>query len=212
MPSASQDDPLARRRLFYRRAALAPVCLLLVAALQAGRVAFCHQSAWKGGGFGMFSTVDTPQSRFLRIHLQTPQGRVPVEVPSRWKHLASELCTAPSASRIEELAERLAQETWIDEAQRWAGIATRIAQSDPQTIDPSLLRNRDTTPAAPLPPRAGARSAVVAAGSIDARREQHDAIAVERVDVELWRYTYDRLTRRVVATRWLAAQAAPETP
>jgi hypothetical protein len=60
----------------------APVVLILIACLQLHLVHNGDLSRWKGGGFGMFSTLDSPSARFLRISLITPDGEFPVVVPS----------------------------------------------------------------------------------------------------------------------------------
>ncbi len=46
----------------------APVLLLIaIALLQVGRAHFGHLVAWKGGGFGMFATIDAPDFREVRL-------------------------------------------------------------------------------------------------------------------------------------------------
>ena len=80
----------------YRlRLALAPLCLCLVALLQLARVHWYEQTPWKGGGFGMFSTVDTRGARFLRLFLVHDDERLSIDVPSPMKKLSRELRAAP---------------------------------------------------------------------------------------------------------------------
>ena len=52
-----------------QRGLLPPLLLVLVAASQAFCVTQGKLSPWKGGGFGMFSTVDSPPSRRLSVQL-----------------------------------------------------------------------------------------------------------------------------------------------
>lgn len=100
------------RRHFWRRVAVAPVALCLVAGLHAVRVATYNQTPWKGGGFGMFSTVDGEASRFLRAYAVTPDGDLPIEIPERWQKRAWELRAAPTAEEATELAKKLAEMPW----------------------------------------------------------------------------------------------------
>jgi len=54
---------------------LPPLLLVLVAASQAFCVAQGKLSPWKGGGFGMFSTVDSPPGRRLAVQLTDVDGK-----------------------------------------------------------------------------------------------------------------------------------------
>jgi len=36
---------------------------------------------WKGGGFGMFSTIDKPSDRIVSIYLNTDEDKVAIELP-----------------------------------------------------------------------------------------------------------------------------------
>ncbi len=59
---------LLRRK--YLTAFGVPILLVLVALSQFGRAAMQDISPWKGGGFGMFSTVDRPSGRTLALYLE----------------------------------------------------------------------------------------------------------------------------------------------
>jgi hypothetical protein len=198
--------------LFWRRVALAPICLLLVAGLHVARVAWCGQSAWKGGGFGMFSTVDAPNARFVRAYLVRGQHRVAISVPDKLSKVQSELRTAPSQTRLDELATELARQSWIDEDARWQTIAGKLpSQTADSPLAAALLRNRrgqESQP--PTPAIAGSKSNIVAAGSIDQRRERGDLLAIDGVVIELWRYEYDA-PANVLRARLLLTAAADST-
>ena len=60
---------------------LAPGLLVLVACVQLTLVRTSDLTAWKGGGFGMFSTYDAPTSRALRLVLLTEEGEAVVAFP-----------------------------------------------------------------------------------------------------------------------------------
>ena len=111
MFSGLQLDAPARRH-FLRRAAIAPLCLCLVAGLHAVRVATCNQTPWKGGGFGMFSTVDSEAARFVRAFAVTEQGELPLVIPVPLEKRVWELRAAPTAAEAQALANKLAELAW----------------------------------------------------------------------------------------------------
>jgi hypothetical protein len=62
---------------------LVPLVLVAVAATQVVVASTTDLTAWRGGGFGMFSTIDAHSTRFLRVTVDTHDGRsVAVHVPS----------------------------------------------------------------------------------------------------------------------------------
>lgn len=109
----------------------APLLLVAVAALQI-HLAHAHRlSPWKGGGFGMFATVDVAGLRYIRAYLLTQEGEVPIRVrrdgarirgPAR---LASIAATMPTAARLDALADALLRDRQY---------------ADPESIDFSAVR------------------------------------------------------------------------
>jgi hypothetical protein len=95
------------------RALAAPMVLLVVLASHVSLRSSADLTPWKGGGFGMFSTIDSPASRIVRIELDTDVGPVPVAVPSALRDLAGEVRTAPSQGRLEHLARAMAAQWWV---------------------------------------------------------------------------------------------------
>ena len=88
---------------------LAPVALLLGVAFQRYSVEVYDQSAWSGGGFGMFSTVDISDGRARRAYLLTDQGPALVTDATflpRW------LYTKPRPERMDVAAEALLKRSW----------------------------------------------------------------------------------------------------
>lgn len=104
------------------RAAVAPGVLLIVLASHVSLRASSDATPWKGGGFGMFSTIDSPGTRIVRVELQSDLGAVPVAVPDRLEDQVAGVRAAPSTGRLVRLGEALA-------AQRWA--VPRLAQDAP---------------------------------------------------------------------------------
>jgi hypothetical protein len=94
------------------RAAAAPLLLAVVVASHVSLRASADLTPWKGGGFGMFSTIDSPGTRIVRVELDSDLGRVPVAVPARFEDLATEVTAAPSTGRLVRLGEELASQLW----------------------------------------------------------------------------------------------------
>jgi hypothetical protein len=94
-----------------RLRSLVPVLLLVLVAAHQIRLARTGPlSPWKGGGFGMFSTSDSPASRRLRIVVHGEGGRREIEVPSRLVKLAAKAVTLPDPPRLRRLAAALVEE------------------------------------------------------------------------------------------------------
>ena len=89
-----------------------PVLLAIIALVHMARVRAYHQTPWKGGGFGMFSTIDKPSSRFFRCTLMTPDGNFPVTIPTSHQKLAERLKIAPSPGNLKKIGNHLLATSW----------------------------------------------------------------------------------------------------
>jgi len=86
-----------------------PAILLLIAAVQSYNVRYHDLTRWKGGGFGMFSTVDEPGRRIVRCYLVGEDGReVPLKLPPNLQRLVWEARSIPTPDRVSRLARELA--------------------------------------------------------------------------------------------------------
>jgi hypothetical protein len=92
---------------------IAPGLLCGIALVQLAFVQFSTLSPWKGGGFGMFSTVDSPGARFLRVYLVTSEGEIPVMIPESLSNKETELRTVGTQQLANEFAGTLANGTWV---------------------------------------------------------------------------------------------------
>jgi hypothetical protein len=100
-----------RPRLFVW---LAPGLLVAVAALQITAVSLSQLTPWKGGGFGMFSTVDSADARYVKVYVRTATGEWGGLWPPSEAEAIRRLQGAPTASELERLASRLSRSVWVD--------------------------------------------------------------------------------------------------
>lgn len=89
-----------------------PVILVILACTQLYNARFRFLTPWEGGGFGMFSTVDSLGNRLLRCTLITDRGDFPVEVPPAMYHLLRKSTSIPSPELLSEFARQLSQVAW----------------------------------------------------------------------------------------------------
>jgi hypothetical protein len=86
-----------------------PAALLIaVAGLQ---MTLAHRgglSAWKGGGFGMFSTLDGRPHRVVRIRIEAPDRSEELAVPPSLEHAAAGVEILPTAARLERFGHAIA--------------------------------------------------------------------------------------------------------
>lgn len=176
------------RELLNRRVWLAPICLCLVAALHLYRVSTAGQTPWKGGGFGMFSTFDAENARFVRAWLLTDQGARPIEIPSELEKRVAELRAAPNQEGLDELARRLTQRTWYDPvAAREQFALTLKNEPTNQPLDGERLRALRETRIS-----SGSGTNVPTSGALIANKKserREPTIPFRAVRVELWKFT-----------------------
>jgi hypothetical protein len=93
---------------------IAPIALTVIAIQQVVITRVERLTPWKGGGFGMFSTVDSPGHRMTRAYLLIGGREVPVVLPrgDALERRLSQLKSWPSDSRLEALATALADRSW----------------------------------------------------------------------------------------------------
>src|SRR5262245_4992782 len=92
----------------------APGLLCAIAVLQITLVHTTRLTPWKGGGFGMFSTVDSLGARFVKIYVQTSDGAVATSVGALHTKLLRRLVAAPTEREARLLANDLVRGEWVD--------------------------------------------------------------------------------------------------
>jgi len=152
--------------------------MCLVAGLHLARVATCGQTQWKGGGFGMFSTVDSEAARFVRAFAITTEGELPLAIPQHLEKTVAELRAAPTQVKFDEVAKRLAAIHWRRADERLVREARRASA---ETISPVSL---------PLPVVGLDRSLE----AIPSSEPPDFALSVTAVRVECWRLRLESTT------------------
>ena len=84
--------------------ALPAILLVAVAAVQMTLATTAGLSPWKGGGFGMFASVDGLPFRWLRIYLTAPERSEELAVPPSLEDDARRVLTWPHERALDRLA------------------------------------------------------------------------------------------------------------
>lgn len=157
-------------------AAVVPLAALLIFANQLYRVSQFDLSPWKGGGFGMFSTIDKPSSRFLKIYVRVDGAYLPVALGSRFSAKASALRVEPSPAKLASLSKAIMAAPWVVTGQ-YRDVSPLLAGDGAKAPD---YRPVIAIRAGPL-------------------RPLETELTVDAVRLEVWRLTYDREQGRVQA-------------
>jgi hypothetical protein len=125
----------------------APVLLSALALTQSGESTLGTLTRWKGGGFGMFSTIDSIDSRFVKAYVLSDEGETPVSIPSDFSTDEVQIQTWPRESRLRDLANKMAKLSWfvtpttrptlLTESDRSLFPDLRIAANRPKVIAPA---------------------------------------------------------------------------
>jgi hypothetical protein len=170
------------------------ILMCLVALVQIVRAHTQGQSAWKGGGFGMFSTSDSPQARFVRCTLEGPDKEYRVQLPRRLSELSMLARTVPTPGNVRDLALEALDVDWVREdwspagpgdPEAAAGNGTPLpgeAQPDTQAtrVDTGILTYR-------------------ALGLTEPRPPSELLLAPKSVRIEIWRNRLDASGKRMEA-------------
>lgn len=183
---------------------ITPAVLCAVAVMQFVYARFATLSPWKGGGFGMFSTVDSPGARFLRIRLVTDQGEIPIQVPERWRASEHELRTTGSKTVAAELAGALADGTWIrlrlaSATERYHRLNRPTSSAAADTIGQEAGDVLDL----------GKLNLVRLLGPRESPSQGDVVIAVDSVRLEAWKYHFDKGATTLRAVKFMEISARP---
>lgn len=158
---------------------------LLMIAIAMNQVRMAHDHAlspWKGGGFGMFSTVDGPGNRRLACEGVDSSGRsfvIDLAGSRELSGLSTRACTYPTPRVLRALAERLLATPMVAIGATQAELAERLTRDNP---DIDVGRVAIETPFDVLRPRVdgdGAAGAPLA------------TVALARVELSVQRVVWD---------------------
>ena len=122
-----------------RLASTLPVLSLLVVAVSQLLLARSQAlSAWSGGGFGMFSTLDHASRRHLHAFVVRPGLRREVVAPPALAEEVARALTLPTEARLRSLAIALADTPTADHGPP-TGVQIQVwnTRFDPATLTPS---------------------------------------------------------------------------
>jgi hypothetical protein len=92
-------------------------------------------SPWSGGGFGMFSTTDSPAHRHLHAFVANESVMREVRLPEAWQERVLRVTTLPSRERVAALASDIAA-LESGGAVRWDQVTVQVwaVDYDPVTL------------------------------------------------------------------------------
>jgi len=118
-----------------RSAFVAPVLLVAVALCQIALVTTGGLTPWKGGGFGMFSTLDHGAYRGVDVVIEAPDRSEAQEIPPSLEDLAARSATYPSDWLLRRLAEGIvARERRYERAVTTVKLTVWRTEFDPRTL------------------------------------------------------------------------------
>ena len=95
-------------------AAIPTAVLLAVFALQFVTAQTTVLAQWKGGGFGMFSSVDTGVNRIVDVYFEVDGEVHPVTPPEAFDGDLQSLVPMPTEERAEEVAQGMLNSHWVE--------------------------------------------------------------------------------------------------
>jgi len=184
-----------------------PVLLVTVASVQIYLAKTHDLTPWKGGGFGMFSTVDDPWARWVRCYAIADGREVATEVPDDLDRAAARLRAMPSQEGLRRFAADFGRLRFVNREYDKNVQAERRQSAN--------LAQKADLPAACGQPIPGCEAVLPPPLRIweSGEREPRpsELASVQSVRVEVWRYRFDLPSRRMIAWK-AAAAAAPARP
>jgi hypothetical protein len=101
---------------------LPPALLVLIAVIQVGLTQAFELTAWKGGGFGMFSTLDHGAYRGVDVVVEGPDRSESLAIPPSLETIAARVAAFPTEWLLRELAEGV-----VAREQRYQRAVSRVS-------------------------------------------------------------------------------------
>ncbi|KAF0244824.1 MAG: hypothetical protein FD180_2195 [Planctomycetota bacterium] len=186
--------------------AFASLLLFGVAVVQIVRVHTTGQSAWKGGGFGMFATSDSPDARILRCVLIGKDGEHRVPLPKKFSKAIMLTRTVPSEHNVTELCRAALALEWVREDY----VAVEPLESQP---------SKDDSGGGAMPGEATGRSSTSridqanltyrALGGKEPHPPAELLLEVQKIRLEVWRIRLDSTGTRFELVHLRSVTLAP---
>lgn len=167
--------------------------LLSVAVMQCGLVTKRGLVSWKGGGFGMFSSIDTPSSRRFSFHGKDVKGESYLLNVAFSEPLDLYLRCYPNEVAIRSLASELVTGNWVPDGKPFTEFLDRV---ETESLGPGICPPTETVPRI-------LRQQDHQDGSVFIK----SSIRLTRVQVQLWRVALDASGGTIV---WQAVGPAIE--
>lgn len=186
---------------------LVPAILIAIASHQIYLAKMHDLTPWKGGGFGMFSTVDDPTARWVRCYAIADGRETAVTIPTDLDRAAARVRAMPSREGLRRLAAEVGRRRFVNrEYDKHVEAERRLAASLAQQAD---LR---ATCLPPVPACEAILPAPLRIWDSDEREPRPSELApVQSLRLELWRWRFDIAGHRMVAWKALAAVAPVRT-
>ena len=143
----------------------------------------------------MFSTVDSPSARFLKIYLVSENGELAARLPSRLRRLERITRTVPTQENLDLLAQSLTEETWVQAPYPYLFYSAETNEWQQQAAAPGSglkleteVRTRSRRPEEPEFPA-------------------EYLVGYDSIRVELWKFHYEKKNSMVRATKQLETSA-----
>ncbi len=176
---------------------VAPALLCIVAVRQIVLVHTEQLTPWKGGGFGMFATIESGATRVVRVRLEKHMADrllvLPVKLPPELGPIITDLAQRPTHAAAENLAIVLSNLTWTEAAE----LDELYRLSAPQFAALALASRVDSSGKAPplLQRVLETPRAWVAEFKSSAKFGPGKKVDFDYAVVEVWQLEFDRKTR-----------------
>lgn len=183
---------------------LAPAVLVIGVVVQRYNVVVHAQSAWTGGGFGMFSTVDAPGTRMTRAYVLTDRGPALILEPPL-PESERLVYTQPTQERLDAAVRHLTRQEWhVFGAESYDEIEPYLPDYLQHYLQQEEAR-RDFLgeEAETLYP-----SMVAFTARRSPPRSSPDSVTVEGIRLEVWRSAFDE-EKNELSWRLIRASEAP---
>ena len=123
--------------------AIAPLLLVVTAAIQIVLAQIADLSPWKGGGFGMFASLDHAPFRGIDIVVEAPDRSEAIEISPALEEAAARAATFPSNHRLTQLAKAVvARERRRNQPVETVKLEVWRDEFDPKSLRPTERRMR----------------------------------------------------------------------